>query len=154
MTPGSPISLDPPPAGTCKETSIARRSTAREPAEEVTTSAPDQFASLQKETSSENWDCEGAEAIAAALWAEARKIHRLITTKVRVPGRPFISPCGDGSIHIACALKDGRQFVLEIKEQRIFWSRRTAGGVWSSGQASTAYQGVRELRRFLGTCPG
>lgn len=152
VTTGSPISLDPRPAGSCKETSIARRSTAEEPAEEVTTSAPDQFAALQKETSSENWDCEGAEAIPAALWAEARQIHRLITAKVRFPGRPFISPCGDGSIHISCTLKGGRQFVLEIKGPQVFWSRKISGGVWSSGQASNAYEGLRELRRFLGTC--
>ena len=66
---------------------------------------------LAAETSEPDWDCERAPSIPAQDWDAAAKLCIAILDKLLPP--PFISPCGDGTIHLSIQHL-GKEALIEL----------------------------------------
>lgn len=86
--------------------------------------------SLQDETRTAGWAGEDEQAIPAGEWEWARHFVARIVRNGRLP-LPFLSPCSDGSVHLAWTRGGGRRLVLEHKGSRLFVTEETAESVAS-----------------------
>lgn len=86
------------------------------------------IAQLEAETAQEDWDSEGGEIVRASQWEDARSVaSRATRDMVDVP-HPFVSACGDGTVHLQWTTRDGDRGVLEIGPQRFWWSSLSRSG--------------------------
>lgn len=92
------------------------------------------LAILQRATERDGWDDQGGVAVVATTWAEA---HRMLSLIARQPGpalpNPFVSPCGDGSVHLTWRNRSGDRGVLEIGPAQAWWSLVAHAGVGLNG---------------------
>jgi hypothetical protein len=74
---------------------------------------------LAAETASENWNFERDVPIKRETWTRAQQIA--VTTMLRAPalGKPGISPCGDGTVHLTWHGSAKTRVVLEVGEDKI-----------------------------------
>jgi hypothetical protein len=89
---------------------------------------------LCQETSVPNWDLENGHPVSKDLWWTAKLFYDRIVTEECNWLLPFVSPCGDGSIHFSWVY-GYRKFNLEItdglwytSEKDVFW-RHSADGL-------------------------
>lgn len=78
------------------------------------------FTDLALLTSVPNWDLENGRVIPQALWDMAELFYNEAREVPLIWEEGFISPCGDGGIHMTWN-GDGRRFSIELSEDG--WSR-------------------------------
>lgn len=86
------------------------------------------FVKLSRLTQQPNWDLEGGEVISEAQWQIAERFY----AKVKVAQgnqwkAPYVSPCGDGSIHMTWVLPK-RRLNLEIQGDVFYVATRCCSG--------------------------
>lgn len=77
----------------------------------------EKFHALAELTANANWDCEHGLAIPDTAWQGAWLIYQLF--KKHALPEPFVSPCGDGSIHFTFHFKD-KKLNMEYKGDKAF----------------------------------
>jgi len=83
---------------------------------------------LARDTSVEGWDDEGGHVVTAAQWQNARRIaSRIMLEMIGVPA-PFVSACGDGTAHLQWTTPSGDRGVIEIGQDRYWWSFLSSSG--------------------------
>jgi hypothetical protein len=75
---------------------------------------------LVQQTRTANWDAEQGEPIAPAQWVSAMLLaFRALFASLPVP---FVSACGDGTVHLQWTTRFGNRGVVEIDREAIGWS--------------------------------
>ncbi len=88
------------------------------------------MAALQSMTVNDGWDDEGGVRVLPTTWSEARRIVFLVDQllgPIGVP-LPFVSPSGDGSVHLTWTDSKGTRGVLEIGPDAVWWNTLSAHG--------------------------
>lgn len=82
---------------------------------------------LCADTSYDDWDCERGHAISSDLWWTARLFYDRAVSEESSWIKPFVSPCGDGSIHFSWVY-GYRRFSIEITDG--LWYCSEKDGSW------------------------
>lgn len=88
------------------------------------------LAQMASETDRSDWDDEGGAAIPEDIWMNVDCL--LDTLAVLNVPEPFVSPCGDGSVHLAWVTGDGSRLRLEVGPH-FAWCARTCSRVIGGG---------------------
>jgi hypothetical protein len=100
---------------------------------------------LMSMTREPNWNDEGDAAIPGEEWIAARDFVRYAQSLLENCSEPFVSPCGDGSIHLSWKRADGGRLTIERKGGVSIWRQRLPAGASTSGRCENP-----EALRFLG----
>lgn len=77
---------------------------------------------MREYTKAHNWDDDQGMNIPDSSWDEAERLLSIF--RERKWPAPFVSPCGDGTIHFAWSRPDATRGVLEV-----FWPRPEYPGI-------------------------
>jgi len=102
---------------------------------------------LARDTQRDNWDDEGGVAIPPFEWQRAWSLCNE-SRRLGLPF-PFMSPCGDGSVHLWWSAPDGREFRLEFKERTVLWSSRRPDGTFQYGREKRLQDAMVSVRAYL-----
>ena len=119
---------------------------------------------LKKETQKNDWGDFGDRHIPSKMWNQCYKDAIWFSDMSKL-GLPFVSPCGDGSIHMCWFHQDGREFVIEIMPWKFstytkkdlggglddlwHWDLRTSDGQWKFGSTSSRSEILELLKNHL-----
>jgi len=103
-------------------------------------------------TSDRNWDQEGAAAISRPLWQAAWDLAQIAMLDVppSIAGKPHVSPCGDGSIHLAWRGMSGRGFLVEVHADGSFvWESHVDGRELTVGKSLDSAKAREALKAHI-----
>jgi hypothetical protein len=84
---------------------------------------PENIPDLVKLTSVPDWDGHNGQVIPLEIWDQVSRIAR---QAFDLAGIPFVSPCGDGTVHLEWTSKENQSFTLEVsKLESLIWTIRT-----------------------------
>ncbi len=76
---------------------------------------------LVGQTASRDWDGEGGEPIEPRQWDDARAlVSRAVRELLGLPP-PFVSACGDGTVHLQWTTPHGDRGIIEIGRDAYWW---------------------------------
>lgn len=108
---------------------------------------------LEVETQRDGWDDEGGVAVAATTWAEAHRLVSLIAQQLgpALP-LPFVSPSGDGSVHLTWRNAKGDRGVLELGPGEAWWNvlPPPGGGEAQSEKLRSTEESLPKVFAFFG----
>ncbi len=104
---------------------------------------------LAKETARPDWDSDGGMAIPLSEWTRAMHLFTKASMLVSKMARPFISPCGDGTIHIEWLKPDRKRLIIELYGSAICWSLRRPDGTYSNGICSSDGEALRLINTHV-----
>lgn len=81
------------------------------------------FAALALETRENNWDGERGRAISGTDWKAALDLCALVSALAPERAEPFVSPCGDGSIHVEWNDGSGK-VIAEVSADGMLFTER------------------------------
>src|SRR4051812_42550943 len=99
-------------------------------------SLEDRLARMARMTSVAGWDEPRSKAIPRAHWESVSGFLRTATLEIPNLPEPFVSPCGDGSIHVWWA-DASRAFGVEAFQDCIYWSEERGGDEIEDGECDT-----------------
>jgi hypothetical protein len=100
---------------------------------------------LDQMTQTTGWDGEHGVPIPDSEWKRAEQLYLLSKTIPGLP-EPFVSPCGDGTIHFRWSVSSDRQFKIEFRGEEITWSRRVGDCNDEFGNSRAFQDAVQRLR--------
>ena len=123
------------------KTALSRRA-----AESIEKAFLERLKRLAAMTESPNWDSENGEVIPGSEWKYALEMYH--TTRNWGLPEPFVSPCGDGSIHFRWS-KFNRQFKIERRGNIVFWSSKSTAEDFRREQSPNLSDALSRLREFF-----
>ena len=100
-------------------------------------------------TSVPNWDLENGRVITRDLWWTAKLFYGRIATEESCWLLPFVSPCGDGSIHFSWVY-GCRKFNLEITDG--LWYTSEKDGCWMQSDGLLPHEALKKIQSFYMKC--
>ena len=85
----------------------------------------DRMAQLRASTSSPNWDADGATPLDPEVISHAERLAKYVVANAPLAPDPFISPCGDGTVHLRWRTSSAK-VVVEVGAEQCDWFVKSA----------------------------
>lgn len=106
----------------------------------------DAVTALSQETRNVGWDDEEGVPIPEREWANVLSFYRMAIRHIKLD--PFVSPCGDGSVHLSWTREDSR-FVLELKGESLRWAVDKTDGDHRDGIFTTPDEAIKTIANYV-----